>query len=275
MGNAGADHTRTSYAVSGTITNEAAGQSITLTQAQRIDTYDSATYEAPAWRRPSTSPCRGYHVAQRITLGTQMTPTKMVEAAARSAHRQTISRCIYADSAGSINTGAQLSAGTLSGDASDRRPTAVWVPITMVTLAAGSYWFVVRRSGANDGGEPLYGSMTTTAYGTRQMYTGSAWVTHSAGWHLRFRLWATEDTGTPAEAMLTAKSQFVTLTTGYTSGVYGYSTMDQQAAVLDELERLVKIGATGSSRVPVDIRRTACCNEPGDAADGAAPARPW
>jgi hypothetical protein len=45
----------------------------------------------------------------------------------------------------------------------------------------------------------------------------------------------------------------VSLTTGYTSGVYGYSTMDQQAAVLDELERLVKIGATGSSRVLVDI----------------------
>ena len=52
---------------------------------------------------------------------------------------------IYADSAGSINTGAQLSAGTLSGTLLTEDLTAVWVPITMVTLAAGSYWIVVRR----------------------------------------------------------------------------------------------------------------------------------
>lgn len=254
VGNAGADHTRTSYAVSGTITNEAAGQSITLTQAQRIDTYDSATYEAPGTASAVNVTLQGYHVAQRITLGTQMKIDRvMVEAAKVGSPADNFEVRIYADSAGSINTGAQLSAGTLSGTLLTEDLTAVWVPITMVTLAAGSYWLVVRRSGANDGANHYTVGMTTTAYGTCQMYTGSAWVTHSPGWYLRFRLWATEDTGTLVEAMLTAKSQFVTLTTGYTSGVYGYSTMDQQAAVLDELERLVKIGATGSSRVLVDI----------------------
>lgn len=254
VGNAGADHTRTSSAVSGTITNEAAGQSITLTQAQRIDTYDSATYEAPGTASAVNVTLHGYHIAQRITLGTQMKIDRvMIEAAKVGSPADNFEVRIYADNAGAINTGAQLSSGTLSASLLTEDLTAVWVPITLLTLAAGSYWIVVRRSGANDGANHYTVGMTATAYGTCQMWNGSVWATHAPGWYLRFRLWATEDTGTLAETMLAAKAQFVTLTTGYTSGVYGYSTMDQQAAVLDELERLVKIGATGGSRVLVDI----------------------
>ena len=153
MGNAGADHTRTSYAVSGTITNEAAGQSITLTQAQRIDTYDSATYEAPGAASAVNVTLQGYHVAQRITLGTQMKIDRVMVEAARSAHRQTISRCASTPTAPAAHQhrGAVERRHALR-DASDRRPHCrYWVPITMVTLAAGSYWIVVRRSGANDG----------------------------------------------------------------------------------------------------------------------------
>lgn len=254
VGNAGADHTRTSSAVSGTITNEAAGQSITLTQAQRIDTYDSATYEAPGTASAVNVTLHGYHVAQRITLGTQMKIDRvMVEAAKVGSPADNFEVRIYGDSAGNINTGSLLSSGTLSASLLTEDLTAVWVPITLITLAAGSYWIVVRRSGSNDGANHYTVGMTTTAYGTCQMWNGSVWATHLPGWYLRFRLWATEDTGTLAEAMLTAKAQFVTLTSGFASGVYGYSTMDQQAAVLDELERLVKIGATGNSRVLVDI----------------------
>ncbi len=254
VGNAGADHVRTSSAVSGTISNEAAGQSITLTQAQRIDTYDSATYEAPGTASAVNITLQGYHVAQRITLGTQMKIDRvMVEAAKVGSPGDSFEVRIYADNAGALNTGAQLSAGTLSATLLTENLTAVWVPITLVTLAAGSYWIVVRRSGANDGANHYTVGMTTTAYGTCQMYTGSAWVTHSPGWYLRFRLWAVDDTGTLAETMLAAKAPLVTLSTGFTSGVNGYSTMDQQAAVLDELERLTKIGATSNKRVLVDI----------------------
>lgn len=254
VGNAGADHVRTSYAISGTITNEAVGQSITLTQAQRIDTYDSATYEAPGTASAVNITLQGYHVAQRITLGTQMKIDRvMVEAAKVGSPGDSFEVRIYADNAGALNTGAQLSAGTLSGSLLTENLTAVWVPITLVTLAAGSYWIVARRSGANDGANHYTVGMTTTAYGTCQMYTGSAWVTHSPGWYLRFRLWAVDDTGTLAETMLAAKAPLLTLATGFTSGVNGYSTMDQQAAVLDELERLVKIGGASNSRVLVDV----------------------
>jgi hypothetical protein len=45
----------------------------------------------------------------------------------------------------------------------------------------------------------------------------------------------------------------MTLATGYTSGVNGYPTMDQQAAVSDELDRLTKIGASGGARVLADV----------------------
>lgn len=190
VGNAGADHVRTSYAISGTISNEAVGQSITLTQAQRIDTYDSATYEAPGTASAVNVTLQGYHVAQRITLGTQMKVDRvMVEAAKVGSPADNFEVRMDADNAGSINTGAIERRHTL-------RLAAHGEPDGRLGAhhpghAGGRQLLDCRAPvSANHGANHYTVGMTTTAYGTCQMYTGSAWVTHSPGWYLRFRLWA-------------------------------------------------------------------------------------
>ncbi len=254
VGSAGADHTRTSASVSGTITAEGTGPSITLTQAQRLGVVDTATYEAPGAASSVSVTLHGYHVAQRITLGTAMKIDRvMVEAAKVGSPTDDLGVRIYSDSAGSLNTGGQLTAGTLAAANLTDSLTAVWVPVTTITLAPGSYWIVVRRSGSNDGDNYYSVGMTETAYGVCQMWTGSAWVAHAPGWYLKFRLWSVEDTGTMAEAMLASAMQFMTLSGGFTSGVNGYPTMDQLAELAAELDRLVKVGTAAGARVLIDV----------------------
>ena len=254
VGSAGADHVRTSASVSGTISAEGTGPSITLTQAQRLGVIDTATYEAPGAASSVSITLHGYHVAQRITLGTAMKIDRvMVEAAKVGSPSDDLGVRIYSDSAGSLNTGGQLTAGTLAAANLTDSLTAVWVPVTTITLAPGSYWIVVRRSGSNDGDNYYSVGMTETAYGVCQMWTGLAWVAHAPGWYLKFKLWSVEDTGTMAEAMLSSAMQFMTLSGGFTSGVNGYPTMDQRSILSDELDRLVGVGTATGARVLVDV----------------------
>jgi hypothetical protein len=130
---------------------------------------------------------------------------------------------------------------------------AVWVPVTEITLAAGNYWIVVRRSDALDGQHYFLLGMTATAYGACLMWTGAAWVSHAPGWFVKFRLWAAEDTGTMAEAIMSATAQGVTVQTGFLSGVNGFPTMDAQAVALDELDRLVGVGMSDGRRALLDV----------------------
>jgi hypothetical protein len=252
VGSGGADHVRTSAAVSGAIVNEAAGPTITLTQAQKLACFEAATAEAPGTASAVNVTLHGHQVAQRFTLAAAMKIDRvMVEAAKVGAPGDTLAVEVYNDSAGSIGT--LRTSGALAAASLTENLTAVWVPVTTNTLPAGSYWIVVKRSGAVNGVNYFTVGMTPTAYGACQMWTGSAWTTHAPGWFLRFRLWAVEDTGALAETMLAGKAQFVTLATGYLSGVNGYPTMDQQAAVSDELARLTGIGATAGARVLVSV----------------------
>jgi hypothetical protein len=254
VGSAGADHTRTSAGVSGSVEAEAAGPTITLTQAQRLDVYEVATYEAPGTAAGVSVTLHGAQIAQRFQPPTTMKIDRiMVEAAKVGNPADNLEVRILAESGG--GPGALIISGSLAASALTDSSTAVWVPLSgTVTLAGGTnYWFQVRRSGAVDGLNYFTVGMTPTAYGSSLMWTGAAWVSHLPGWFLRFRLWAVEDTGVMAETMLAARLQTLSLAGGFASGVNGYPTMDSQATVADELERLTKIGAAGGARVLADV----------------------
>ena len=254
VGSAGADHTRTSASVSGTISAEGTGPSITLTQAQRLGVIDTAAYEAPGAAASVSLTLHGYHVAQRITLGAAMKIDRIMVEAAKVGNPGDALECrIYSDNAGVINQAGQLTAGTLAASNITDTATAVWVPVTTITLAAGSYWIVVRRSGSNDGDNYYAVTMSETAYESCHMWNGSVWATHAPGWYLKFRLWSVEDTGTMAEAMLASAMQFMALSGGFTSGVNGYPTMDQRSVLADEIDRLVNVGTASGARVLVDV----------------------
>lgn len=251
VGNAGADHVRTSASVSGAIVAEGTGPTIGLYLAQKMSTVETATYEAPG-SASVTVVLHGQQVAQKVTLAAAMKIDRvMVEAATVGAPADNFQVLIYADNAGAI--GSLLTSGSLPASALTDSLTAVWVNVTEITLSAGSYWIAVRRSGSNDGQNYFTAGMTARASGSCLMWTGSAWVTHAPGWFLRYRLWAVEDTGKIAETMLQATAQDVTVQGGFLSGVNDFPAMDAIAVVADEVERLVGVGTGTGERVLLDV----------------------
>ena len=251
VGAAGADHVRTSASVSGAITAEGTGPTIDLYQAQRMSVAEATAYAAPGASNVTIAH-HGQQVGQRFTLATGMTVDRVMVVAAKAGNpADDLQVRILADSGGAI--GALLTSGSLPASALTDSLTAVWVPVTGITLSAGSYWIVVRRSGSNDGEHYFKLGMTATAYEACQMWTGSAWVSHAPGWFVKFKLWAVEDTGTMAETLLQATAQVATVQTGFASGINGFPTMDARAVALDELERLVGIGVAGGGRALVEV----------------------
>jgi hypothetical protein len=254
VGSAGADHLRTSASVSGAIVSEATGPTIGMYQAQRMSVAESTAYEAPGSANVTIAH-QGQQVAQRFQPLTAMKIDRvLVDAAKVGAPTDNLEVRILADSAGA--PGSLLASGSVAAaDLPADDLTATWVTLgAAVQLTAGTYyWIHVRRSGALDGQNYYRLGMTDAAYLTCRMWTGSAWVAHAPGWFVRFRLWATEDTGTLAEALLTeVMGAPVTVQTGFLSGVGGFPTMDARAVAADELERLLQVGAASGRRVLID-----------------------
>jgi hypothetical protein len=251
VGAAGADHVRTSASVSGVIEAESTGPTISMYLAQKLATVETSAYEAPGTAN-ITIQHHGQQVAQRFTITAAMKVDRvMVEAGRVGNPGGDFLLRIHADSAGAI--GAQLTTGGLAPSSLTEDLAAVWVPVTEITLAAGSYWILVRRADANDGQNYYRAGMTEASYDACQMWTGSAWVAHAPGWRLKFRLWAVEDTGVMAETMLAATIQGMMLDGGFLSGVNGFPAMDAQAVVADELERLAAVGTAAGRRVLASV----------------------
>jgi hypothetical protein len=251
VGAAAADHVRTSASVSGAIVAEGTGPTISMYLAQALRTEQTAAYEAPGSANVTVQH-HGQQVAQRFTLGAAMKVDRvMVEVGKIGSPGGNFLVRIHADSAGSI--GAQLTTGGIAAASLTEDLAAVWVPVTEITLAAGSYWVLVRRADSNDGQNYYRVGMSAESYDACQMWNGSVWAAHAPGWTLKFRLWAVEDTGVMAETMLAATIQGLSLDGGFTSGVNGFPTMDGRAVVADELDRLLNIGAAGGVRVLADV----------------------
>lgn len=252
IGSAGSSHIRTSAATSGNILAESAGASIVLTQAQKISTYEVATAEAPATASAVNLALWGQQIAQKFTLGYSMTVAQVqLELAKIGSPSDNISVEISVNNAGL--PGTLQTSGTLAAASLTDSLTAVWVPLTPVTLAAGDYWIRIKRSGTLNGADHYLLGMTNEAYSSCIAWNGSTWSTFNMGWYVRFRLWASEDTGTMIETMLSAAGQFVTIAPGFTTGVLGFTTMDQIAVALDEINRLAAIGTSAGARILIDI----------------------
>lgn len=253
IGSAGSEHTRFSAAVSGEVVTEAAGPSITLLQAQKLPSNARGNYEAPGTGALVNLVLHGHKISQRFFCTTSMTISSVfLEAAKWGAPVDALSVAIYSDSGG--NLGSSLSSGSLAATSLSEDSNGVWIPITQLSLSGGSYyWIVVDRTGAVSGTDHYLVSMTEEVSLTCRMWNGSAWVAHKPGWFLKYRLWATEDTGTMIETMLSTRPQFMTYSLGYTSGVSGYSTMDQIMTVKDEMMRLLSIGTSAGLRIQMEV----------------------
>jgi hypothetical protein len=102
IGQAAADHLRTSASVSGAIVNETTGPSISMYQAQKLSTVETAAYEAPGAANV-TIQHHGQQVAQKFTLAGPMKIDRvMVEAAKSGAPSGSLQVRVHADSGGAV-----------------------------------------------------------------------------------------------------------------------------------------------------------------------------
>jgi len=253
VGNTGESHVRTSASVSGAIVDEWDGPSITLTQAQKLSTTEANSASEAPGAGTVTVTHRGHRVAQSIVVPTTMAVNRVQLVAGRTGSPSDyLTVEIYNDSAGSpgsLLTSGSISGSSLTADEVDN----IWVAVSLVTLVAGTYWLVVKRSGTLSGSDYYLLSMAVATYGICKQWTGSAWEAHAPGWYVRFRLWAVEDVGRMIETMLASGLEFMTLSTGFLAGVDGYPTMDQAAVVVDELERLLAVGTSTGGRILVEV----------------------
>lgn len=243
------DHVQFSASVSGTVTAEAVGQDISLTQAQKLPTNARGDYEAPGTVSTVNLTLHGYRIAQRFYSTDSMRVDKLfLEVSKNGTPADSLRVAIYSDSAGTV--GSSLTSGTKNAADITYNSTGLWIEFTPYTLAAGTYyWIVVDRTSTVNGSDHYLVSMSDQASLTCLSWTGADWVGHKPGWYLKYRLWAVEDTGTMIETILADRIQFLTLSRGYTSGVYGFSTMDQIAVVKDEVLRLLAIGTSTGLRI--------------------------
>ncbi len=251
IGKADKDHIEIKDQIAGELDPEGPTSNVTLTQPQKLSVSETNYTEDPT-TAAKTIVHKGQRVAQKVTLATGMyVDAIQLELGKVGAPADNFNIQIYTDVAGTPTT--LKTSGAIAGTALTTDVEAMWVPLTKVWLAAGSYWIIVWRSSTLSATAHYLVGMTDTAYLTTMMWDGAVWSTMAPVWSLKFRLWGVDDIGTLIEAIVTSAAQNITLSSGYTASVDGWTYMEDAATGLDEIERLVKIGDSSGNRIVVDV----------------------
>ncbi len=249
---AGSDHITTDIAVGGSITTEAAGPSITLTQPQRLTVTGSPTYEEAG--ATVTVAHRGVRVGQSFVPATNMATVAQVAVKAGKVGSPVDNLTVKICSNSSGSPGTVIATGTLAATTLTTDVEWVWVTMSAVALVAGTtYWVVVERSGSVDPSTYLLTGMTTEVSGTCKQWTGSAWETMAPVWYLPYQIWGSEDIGTQLATHIDSAAQFMEgYDTALTAGVVSNPTMDAALTAWDAMEGLLEIGMSDGRRILFD-----------------------
>lgn len=252
IGKADADHIEIKDQIAGELDPEGPTSNVTLTQPQKLSVNELNYTEAPS-SGAKTVVHKGQRVAQKVTLATGMYISAVqLDVGKAGTPTDNLTVQIYTDVAGTPTT--LKTTGALAGSAiTGADLTTTWVSVTKVWLAAGDYDIIVWRSSSLDPVNHFLVGMLDSAYLTTKMWDGSVWSTMEPAWSLKFRLWGVDDIGTIAETLIAASQQGLTLSTGYTASVDGYTYMEGNANALDELERLLAIGTATGERILLDL----------------------
>lgn len=247
------------FVVVGSLTDEAAGASITLARGHNIVVEEALTDELPG--ASITLTALGTKAAQSFQIDSAEAWTV---AAARVRARRVGSPsdnlviAVYSDSAGA--PGSLLDSTTVAGSALSA--DSDWVTIDLAntqSLAVGTtYWLVVSRDGANTYGD-YYEVMVDIDLGyapeVLKIYDGSGWVSRPVNATMPFRLTGLEDTNTQIETLLTNAAEFVVRNEVDATGTETnqYRTGDNTALV--ELESLLNLGTSNERRMLARVTR--------------------
>lgn len=252
IGKADNNHIEVKQQIAGELDPEGPTSNVTLTQPQKLSVLETNYTEAPS-SGAKTVVHKGQRVAQKVTLATGMYVSAVqLDVGKAGSPADNLNVQIYTDVAGTpttLKTTGSLAGSAITGD----DLTTTWLSVTKVWLAAGDYWIITWRSGSLDAVNHFLVGMVDAAYLTTKQWDGSVWTTMEPAWSLKFRLWGVDDIGTLAETLIAASQQGLTLSTGYTASVDGYTYMESNAVALDELERLLNIGTATGERILLDL----------------------
>lgn len=231
----GANAVATAITVTGGIVSEAAGPSITLTQAASIDIEQPTVTEVPGATVTLSMPAK---VAQSFTIGYVPGWTVgeiVLQVRAIGTPVDMFRVAIHADSAGAPGTLIASSTASITGDRMNWHTMTIAAALT----AGATYWMVVDRTGSSDAAN--YYSLSLLETGTYKRWNGSAWI--SAVGSFPYQLWGAEQTTKQIENILIAAGQFfLGVNVRASSGVPARQYREGNLSALTEVETLLATG---------------------------------
>lgn len=256
----GADHITVAYTVTGALSNEAAGPSITLTQGQRAVTHETVANEVPGASVTLTQ--YGYKIAMRFTPDHGFTLDKIALSVGKVGNPvDNLQVTIYSDVFG--QPGVAALAAVLGAGSIATQPTWTWftfTPATLAFVASTAYWLVIERTGALSATDYFTLRMIAESNGSCLAWNGSAWVTHpqiidGVGVTVPYQIWGAEDTLLQLKRVITEAGQWfagIDDRVGATGRLLNqYVEVDLQA--LDVAEDLIAKGMSDGRRIFVTV----------------------
>lgn len=252
----GREHVTTDETVTGAITLETAGPSITIAQGQSLPLAEDVIIEIPG--ASGTVTVNSYtKLAYSFTLTENLTAWTAAELWLRvrriGAPTDSLLVALCADASGA--PGTILDFNTIAGSALLK--TSAWVKFELAntdSLSYGTtYWVQAYRTGVNDPANYYAIGVDEDLQrgaGTLKLFDGSAWVSRAVDADVPFQVWGAVDTTDQIDAMLTSEAQ---LFDGHDVRVASALPRRQYRAgandALYEIEKLLDEGASGVALV--------------------------
>lgn len=243
----------TDTSVTGTISTEVAGATITLRTGQILEVEGTVNHAAPG---PAvTLTAHGTKVAYSFTVsGTLGWSARevWVKLKRAGAPGDSIKVELCTNSGG--GPGPVLASATVAGSTILQRMG--WIQFyltTTVGLTPGAtYWLVISRTGANSAFDYYAIGLDEEVghAGTLRLWTGSAWVARTVNASLPFQVWGHSETTTQIREMLTAVGQYFSgVDVRRNSGILRRQYRDGSLSVLDEITDLLAAGTSVGQRL--------------------------
>lgn len=144
----------------------------------------------------------------------------------------------------------------------DTQPSETWLSLPNLTLAAGYYWIVIERTGAQSDSDYFMLSLSKHSYLSTLAWTGTDWTELNyrdlptvTQYSVPFRLYDTEDTSITMQRIIASfPSNLVTSIFIQPTGVMTNSYIDNKGTALDELTALLNAGDSAGQRLVMDCK---------------------
>lgn len=249
-------HIATDETVTGNITFEAAGPTITLEQGQSLAVEGEVITEIPG--NPITITAHGVRLAYSFTITDPIGWTAAevwvkLKRVGSPVDSVKVELCV---SSGGL-PGAVLDFATVPGASLLQR--MAWVQFhlsnTVTVTPATTYWLVISRTGANNSSAYYTVGLDENVGhpGQLRLWTGSGWATKQVPAALPFQLWGHTTTTEQIQAVLTQEGQyFAGISVRHASTITRRQYRDGSLSAYDELADLLDAGERLLPRVTPD-----------------------